>query len=142
MPQDPVLPLVFKLHAHVVVDPHHAALCRYGQGPEGAGELVGVKVDGDIVGLLHVRKVEAYELSCRVEGHEGEDARDGAEVLDVQLRREVHVPEALGLRKVQVDLVMRVIEVHQQVHDGFLNPADIQIVLEKCDPFHVPLLSR
>ena len=69
--------------------------------------------------------------------------KDVREVFDMQLPGKVDFPEALLVRQIEVNLVVLIVEIPQQIHDGFLNSADVQVVLKECDPLHAtsPFLS-
>ena len=114
-PEHAVLPLVLELHADVVVDPHDAALCRYGECAERTGKLIGVEVYRKVI-FLAVGEIQTHKLLRRVKGHEGIYPRYMREVLYSELLREIDVPEALSVGKVQVDLIALIVEVPQEVH--------------------------
>ena len=98
-PEHAVLPLVLEFDADVVVDPHDAALCRYGERAERAGKLIGIEVYREVI-LLAVGEIQMHELLRRVKGHEGIYPRYMREVLNGELLRKIDVPEALSVGKV------------------------------------------
>ena len=134
-PEHPVLPFVFQLHADIVVYPHHPPLGRDAEGPQGAGELVGIEVYGQVV-FRAVPKIQAHHIPGNVKGNERAEPGQVLQVLYIQLWREIHFPEGLSVRQVQVHLKMLVVEVPQQVHQRLLYSPHVQIILKEGYPLH------
>ena len=141
IPQHPVFPLVLQFNRDIVMDPHDPALGRNGKGPQGAGELVGIEVHCQVI-LPAIPKVQADHGSGSIKRDKGADAGNVLQVLDIQLGREIHLPEGAPVRQVEIHLKMLIVKVPQEVHQRLLDAAHVKIILKECDPFHSDILTN